>query len=154
MSAASLTGVKDMPCLRHCAPIEKRDECGTPRYTSRVSRMSGTAERKGGPPASSNLIVHYDALGNIIEEGSNASGCGPHYTYKYDAENRIISVDDTGSSYTAKYKYDAFSRRVQKDVSASGTTDFYINLSGQIVGTMDASKAQVNGEAWAGDMHV
>jgi len=98
-------------------------------------------------------LVKYDSLGNIIEEGTNGTGCGPHYKYTYDAENRISYVYDGGTGSTiAAYVYDAFSRRVQKLV-AGNTTDYFYNLTGKVVSTMSAAGTQLSG-GWAGSAHV
>jgi RHS repeat-associated protein len=52
----------------------------------------------------------YDAVGNLTAD--------PQHTYQYDAENRLIKIDN-GS--TAQYWYDGYGERVKKLVGATAT---------------------------------
>ena len=54
--------------------------------------------------------------GNIISDGTS--------TFGYDAENRLISFDTTGTTNDATYAYDALGRRVKKTVN--GTSTFFV----------------------------
>jgi RHS repeat-associated protein len=68
--------------------------------------------------------VTYDASGNMTNDGN--------HTYTYDAENRLISVDN---GLTATYVYNANGQRIRS--TANGTTvDFVYDLSGQAVGVL------------------
>ena len=62
----------------------------------------------------------YDAAGNLLFDGVH------HYIY--DAENRIISVDNGATTYT----YDARGRRVAKTAGAS-VTDFIYDREGHVM---------------------
>jgi RHS repeat-associated protein len=88
-----------------------------------------------------NLItgVTYDAAGNVTADGS--------HTYRYDAENRLVSID--GGS-TATYVYNAVGQRVRR---SSGTVHDYIyDLSGHVV--TDLSGGWVRGEVFAIGRHI
>jgi RHS repeat-associated protein len=65
----------------------------------------------------------YDAAGNLTAE--------PGKTYQWDAENRLVSINN-GCPSTLCYTYNAEGRRVRK--TASGvTTDYVYDLSGNVV---------------------
>ncbi len=68
----------------------------------------------------------YDANGNLTGDGT--------YTYGYDAENRLISVD---SGSTASYGYDYQHRRTSKTVTA-GTT-YCVYDGDQVIAEYDGS---------------
>jgi RHS repeat-associated protein len=55
--------------------------------------------------------------GNITSDGTS--------TFGYDAENRLVSFDTTGSSNDATYAYDALGRRVKKTVNSTSTFFVY-----------------------------
>jgi len=65
----------------------------------------------------------FDAAGNMLGDGTN--------TLSYDDENRLVSVNGTGGTYT----YDDNGLRVQK--VASGTPTVYIFSGGQLVAEYD-----------------
>jgi RHS repeat-associated protein len=68
--------------------------------------------------------VTYDASGNMTSDGN--------HTYAYDAENRLVSVDN---GQTATYTYNANGQRIRS--TANGTSvDFVYDLSGQAVGVL------------------
>lgn len=68
--------------------------------------------------------VTYDASGNMTSDGT--------HQYAYDAENRLISVDN---GQTATYIYSADGRRVRATVGAN-STDFIYDLGGEVAGVM------------------
>jgi RHS repeat-associated protein len=95
-------------------------------------------------PANNNRVDGYshDAAGNLLNDGS--------HQYTYDAENRLIKVDNGA---TATYTYDADGNRVQK-VSATGnggdpagTWQFLYDQSGRMV-------QRDNGTFWQGNIFV
>jgi len=95
--------------------------------------------------AANNHIANltYDALGNVINDGT--------HTYTYDAENRLIHVDNGA---TARYDYDAFGRRVRKSTSA-GSAEYLFDLAGHPVATRDpATGTWPSREVYAGERHV
>ncbi len=63
----------------------------------------------------------YDAAGNLTNDGN--------HSYTYDAENRLVNVDNGG---TAAYAYDALGRRVE-NVTSAGKIDFLYDLAGNVV---------------------
>jgi RHS repeat-associated protein len=68
--------------------------------------------------------VTYDASGNMTSDGN--------HTYNYDAENRLVSVDN---GQTATYTYNANGRRIRSN--ANGTSiDFVYDPAGQAVGVL------------------
>ncbi|MEK6288882.1 MAG: RHS repeat-associated core domain-containing protein [Acidobacteriota bacterium] len=68
----------------------------------------------------------YDAAGNVTNDGA--------HTYSYDAENRVVSVDNGA---TASYKYDHQNRRVSKAVGSSLT--HYVWQGSQVIAEHDAT---------------
>ena len=69
----------------------------------------------------------YDANGNLISKTFKASG--NHTDYTYDAENRLIRVDEfafgaTTPGATSTYRYDGLGRRIEK--VGNGVTRRYV----------------------------
>ena len=58
--------------------------------------------------------LYYDGNGNLTDDAV--------YSYEYDYENRIISVD---GGTTASYEYDALGRRIKKDADGTITNYYY-----------------------------
>ena len=86
-----------------------------------------------------NSGISYDAAGNITNDGLG-------HAYTYDAENRLVAVDN---GQTASYIYDAMNRRVQA-ATASGTQDFLFDLSGKAVTVISASDGSwLRSEVWS-----
>jgi YD repeat-containing protein len=86
----------------------------------------------------------YDAAGNIINDGL--------HTYTYDAENRLIKVDN-GS--VATYSYDAFGHRVATNVVGTAR-EFIFDANGHMIGMMRSATPRTwdRGELYAGGWHV
>jgi hypothetical protein len=81
---------------------------------------------------------------------TDGSGVGSHtYTYQWDAESRLTSVDN-GS--TASYTYNALDERVEKNVSSSYTESLY-DQAGAEVGTYNRT-AWTQSVVSLGDRHV
>lgn len=70
----------------------------------------------------SNTGYVYGGTGHLINDGT--------HTYQYDAEGRLISVDN---GTTASYVYDALGQRVEKDVGGT-YSEYVFNIQGQPVG--------------------
>src|SRR6266481_2074032 len=95
-------------------------------------------------PANNNRMDGYshDAAGNLLSDGT--------HSYTYDAENRLIKVDN---GTTATYTYDADGNRVQKVSSTgsggefAGTWQFLYDQSGRMV-------QRFNGTLWQGNIYV
>jgi RHS repeat-associated protein len=62
----------------------------------------------------------YDAAGNLLSDGS--------HTYAYDAENRIKSVDNGGTTYT----YDANGQRIEK-ITGSNQVHYFYGEDGNVL---------------------
>jgi RHS repeat-associated protein len=92
--------------------------------------------------------VAYDSAGNMTADGLG-------YTYFYDAENRLIQVDN-GSA--ASYKYDAMGRRVTQTTSGA-SFEYLMDLHGNpvtklVAGTSTTSSSEVfiGGRHWGTDV--
>lgn len=71
----------------------------------------------------------YDNAGNLIKD-ANANG----KKYIYDAENRMIEVQDANNTLIARYTYDANGQRVKKvDLSSNTTTRFIYGGNGKLL---------------------
>ncbi len=84
----------------------------------------------------------YDAAGDVTNDGT--------YTYTYDAEGRVATVD--GGS-VATYVYDAEGRRVRKISSVDSEDDVY-DLSGHVISAFSTTGAWQRGELYAGGEHL
>ncbi len=86
----------------------------------------------------------YDATGNLLGDGV--------HTYTYDAENRLIKVDNGN---TATYSYDADGRRAQK-IQPGINLQFTYDLSGRLMKRFDGIQYGnfSQGNFYAGSRHV
>ncbi|TAN22152.1 MAG: RHS repeat-associated core domain-containing protein [Acidobacteria bacterium] len=84
----------------------------------------------------------YDANGNLLGDGV--------HSYQYDAENRLISVDN-GS--TASYVYGPEGRRVHEDVGGV-VKEFVYGAGGQELTVVNASQGLVAGETYLGSRYL
>ena len=82
-----------------------------------VTKCSGTQLNVGVNAKNqiTNSGVSYNADGDMLTDGVN--------TYTYDAENRVATVNGSGTSYS----YDAEGQRVEKNVGAAKTDYNYFN---------------------------
>ena len=69
-----------------------------------------------------NLTFSYDAQGNQTERRENGAVA---QRFIYDAENRLIRVEDGSGGVIARYEYDPFGRRLWKEVNGERTYFFY-----------------------------
>jgi len=101
--------------------------------------------RQFGITASNNRIANltYDALGNLINDGA--------HTYTYDAENRLIQVDNGAS---ARYDYDAFGRRTRKSTNAAATHYVFDQTSRPVAAKDDFTGLWLSAEVYAGERHL
>ena len=113
---------------------------GTPTYSYVYDRFGNRWQQNGpytfattftGNATTNNnrMDLHsYDTAGNLLSDGT--------HTYTYDAENRLISVDN---GTTATYLYDADGRRVHRTGYISdtcdsvGKRDYVYDLSGHAI---------------------
>jgi len=105
--------------------------CFTPQYTS--SGNNNHIDQFG-----------YDAAGDVTNDGN--------YTYTYDAEGRIATVD---GGNVATYIYDAEGRRIRKISSVDAEDDVY-DLSGHVISALSTTSPVIwqRGELYAGGSHV
>ncbi|HLG15431.1 MAG TPA: RHS repeat-associated core domain-containing protein [Blastocatellia bacterium] len=94
--------------------------------TNRINTVS-----EGGGVSS----YSHDAAGNVTNDG--------RHTYQYDAQNRIVSVDKSGSTSLATYTYDAGNRRVKK--ATGGVTTCYIWEGAQAIAEYSTAGASGGG---------
>ncbi|WP_157496549.1 RHS repeat-associated core domain-containing protein [Hahella ganghwensis] len=88
-----------------------------------------------------NTYYHYDNNGHLISKGSDAvadpAGLTPDIRYIYNAEERLIRIENGAGGTIAEYGYNPFGHRMWKEVSGVRTYFLY-NHSG-MVGEYDAS---------------
>ena len=68
------------------------------------------------------LTFGYDANGNQTDRRENGAVA---QRFIYDAENRLIRVEDGSGGVIARYEYDPFGRRLWKEVNGERTYFFY-----------------------------
>jgi RHS repeat-associated protein len=85
----------------------------------------------------------YDANGNTIQKSVN----GQIQNYVYNADNRLIEVQDASSNTIAKYTYDPFGRRIKKTVSpaggGSGVDTYYLYSDEGLIGEYDSAGTEI-----------
>lgn len=82
----------------------------------------------------------YDAAGNLLSDGS--------FTYQWDAENRMKSLNTTGATYT----YDAAGLRVRKNVGSDSTE--YIYFGGQAIAERNIATAKWTDYVYGGSRRL
>jgi RHS repeat-associated protein len=145
---------------------------GTPTYNYIYDRF-GNRWQQNGPqlmhatftgnnpanPANNNRMdiqggsYMYDAAGNMLTDGANF--------YTYDAENRIIEVQQTnsGGKILATYQYDADGQRVHRTgvtsdtCDATGNRDYVYDLAGHWVLEVGNAGTQCKSEIYAAGRH-
>jgi RHS repeat-associated protein len=75
----------------------------------------------------------YDASGNTVQK--TQAGVVTHY--RYDAENRMLTVEDDSGTPIAQYYYDPFGRRLWKDVNGQRT--YFLYADEGLVAEFDAT---------------
>ena len=93
------------------------------------NRTTNSSQHNGGNQLTEDtgFTYQYDANGNLTRKTVKASGV--HTDYTYDAENRLIKVEEfaagaTVPAATATYRYDGLGRRIEK--IGNGLTRRYI----------------------------
>ncbi|MBO1349454.1 MAG: hypothetical protein EBE86_019630 [Hormoscilla sp. GUM202] len=74
----------------------------------------------------------YDANGNTTQYAP--------WSYSYDAQNRLLQVDKTGSGTVNKFSYDDSGNRLSKTESQEGTTTYYVAPFYEVVRKADNSQ--------------
>ena len=79
--------------------------------------------------ARNDLTNRYDATGSYditldYDDAGNMTECNLDYTYEYDYENRLTSIEDYQQNLVAEYTYDALGRRIEK-IAGGITTRYY-----------------------------
>ena len=87
----------------------------------------------------------YDAAGDVVNDGE--------YTYTYDAEGRISTVNTLSGTNIATYVYDAEGRRVRR-ISSVDTEDDVYDLSGHVISAFSTNGVWQRGEVYAGGAHL
>jgi RHS repeat-associated protein len=137
-----------------CSNLSSNGSCasptnGTPTYTYVYDRYANRWQQNGPYTmlltfATDNQMVgySYDAEGNLLNDGN--------HTYTYDAENRIIQVDN---GQTATYVYDAEGQRVQK-TTGSVIAQYLLDLSGNTITELNSAGVWTRGEIYANSRHL
>ena len=86
--------------------------------------------------------IAYDAAGNLVNDST--------HTYQYDAEGKLISVDNGA---TAVYVYDALSRRVRVQ-TASATDEYTFDYANRLISTWLPNGAGIEGRIYWGDRMI
>jgi RHS repeat-associated protein len=91
----------------------------------------------------------YDAAGNLLNDGT--------HNYTYDAENRLIMVDN---GTTATYTYDADGHRIHRtgvtsnSCDSTGKQDYIYDLSGHSILVLNSGGGACKYEAFVGNRHL
>lgn len=107
-------------------------------------------------PANNNRMdgYSYDAAGNLLNDGTNF--------YTYDAENRIIEVQQGSASgaVLATYEYDADGQRVHRTgvttdtCDSAGVRDYVYDLAGHWILEVNNGGTYCKGEIYAAGRHL
>ena len=107
-------------------------------------------------PANNNRMdgYAYDAAGNLLNDGTNF--------YTYDAENRIIEVQQGSASgaVLATYEYDADGQRVHRTgvttdtCDSAGVRDYIYDLAGHWILEVNNGGTYCKGEIYAAGRHL
>ena len=96
----------------------------------------------------------YDSAGNLLNDGVNY--------YTYDAENRVVQVQQGGSTgaVVATYQYDANGNRVSRTgvtsdtCDGTGKRDYSYDLAGHMALETNAGGTECRTEIYAGARHI
>lgn len=137
------TGLRRSACLRVAQTYDELNRLKTMSSTGACTGLEWTYDvwanrthqtTTGGTCNQSQLTINtsnriadtnygYDSAGNMTSE--------PGKTYQYDAENRMVSIDN-GCPSTLCYTYNAEGRRVRK-IASSTTTEYIYGIGGNVV---------------------
>jgi RHS repeat-associated protein len=108
------------------------------RWHQRVTAGSGTTQMVSYNPATNQASTNlsYDGAGDVLSDG--------YHQYQYDAESRLLSVDNSIS-----YIYDAEGRRVGK----TDGTRYVVGLGGQVIDALSGT-TWTRTEVYAGGRHL
>ena len=88
-------------------------------YNANNELLAGTEPR---PTAPVDFEYHYDENGNATQLLLDGAVM---FTYHYNAQDRLVKVDDVNGGTIAEYAYDPFGRRLWKEVGGTRTSFFY-----------------------------
>jgi RHS repeat-associated protein len=139
-----------------CSNLSSNGSCATPTdgtatYTYAYDRYGNRWQQNGPYTMLLTFTTNngnqmdgysYDAAGNLLNDGN--------HSYTYDAENRIIQVDN---GETAVYVYDADGQRVQK-TTGSLVAQYLLDLNGNTVTELSSSGVWTRGEVYADGRHL
>ena len=93
-----------------------------------------------------NVEYAYDTNGNMTEVQLDGQVM---FLYHYNAENRLVKVEDGNNNTIAGYYYDPFGRRLWKDVG--GTLTYFFYSDGGLIAEYDASGTEIRSYGYRPD---
>lgn len=93
--------------------------------------------------ANRNITYEYDLNGSLTKK----TEAGISTYYKYNANNRLVKVEDNDHNTIAEYSYDPFGRRISKKTGAE-TTYFIYTLEG-LAGEYNANAELIRGYGYS-----
>ncbi|WP_165495730.1 polymorphic toxin-type HINT domain-containing protein [Marinobacter halodurans] len=92
---------------------------GTDGTTTLIYNDGNQLTRQG------DTYYQYDANGNLRSQGSDPTGQSPDRVYVYNADERLVRVEDGAGGVIAKYGYNPLGHRIWKDVGGVRTYFLY-----------------------------
>jgi len=93
-----------------------------------------------------NLTFSYDAQGNQTDRRENGAVV---QRFIYDADNRLVRVEDGMGGVIAEYDYDPFGRRLWKEVNGERTYFFYADEG--LIAEFDETGNEIRSYGWQPD---
>jgi RHS repeat-associated protein len=109
------------------------EKVGTVMTTAVPNDVNEIVSQSGG----TNRTLTYDLNGNLIDDGSSR-------TFEWDAANRLLAINYTGTSNRSEFTYDGLGRRakiVEKNGSTVTSTKQFVWNGSSIAEERDASNA-------------
>jgi RHS repeat-associated protein len=150
-----------------CSSLPANGTCptsGTPTFSYTYDRFGNrwnqtgpntfNATFTGNSPASpqnNNRIdgYCYDGAGNLLDQGPCLTGANPTQAFKYDAENRLIAVNQGATTYI----YDGQGRRVQKNTGSTTESYLFDKDSNPISNSISGSPSYDDSSGYIGNWH-
>jgi RHS repeat-associated protein len=150
-----------------CSSLSANGTCptsGTPTFSYTYDRF-GNRWNQTGPntfnatftgnspatPQNNNRIdgYCYDGAGNLLDQGPCLTGANPTQAFKYDAENRLIAVNQGATTYI----YDGQGRRVQKNTGSTTESYLFDKDSNPISNWISGSPTYDDSAGYIGNWH-